>query len=212
VSDDNLETRPIDNEAVFGNWKEFKNRGNILIHKKRIQHGTDPAELLRSQFTIQCDASRVVGVLSNPRHFQLTHESFIDSKVLFTSTDSTKLTHSSGFNINKCYRSILVFQTKADDNNGGTMIVMRSIGVFKSSKNVLSSSNINKTEQSIDSEVENMAEAGLDDISVSVSTSTAVDSVDGLILLMLDSNIVKRKGKEADKLKPNIPPISDGTI
>jgi hypothetical protein len=142
----------------------------------------------------------------------LTHESFTVTKVLFTGTDAINLIHSSGFYINKCYRSILVFQTKAEDSNGGTMIVMRSIGAFNSSKNELPSPNINKTEQPLEPEVDHMAEAGLDDASASVSTSTAVDSIDGIISLILDSNIVKRKGKEADKLKPNIPPITDGII
>lgn len=69
--------------SVFGNWKEVKNRSNIRIHKKRIQQGLEPAELYRSITPINCDTTRVVGVLSNPRHFQLLHENFSGTKILY---------------------------------------------------------------------------------------------------------------------------------
>jgi hypothetical protein len=118
-------------DSLYGSWKEYKTRGVLQVYKKRIPLGQVPAELYRSVFPVKCDAARVVGVLSNPRHFQHSHESFTETKVIHHAHPF--LVHTTTFNIQKNFRSIMVFQTKSDDGEG-TIIAMRSIASFTDAK------------------------------------------------------------------------------
>lgn len=74
-------------DSLYGHWKEVKTRGVISLYKKQIQQGSEPAELHRAVITIKCDAARIVGVLSNPRHFQHMYpDTFSDCKVIHQGT------------------------------------------------------------------------------------------------------------------------------
>lgn len=73
-------------DGLYGQWKEIKSKNGIHVHRKQIRIGVQPAELHRGVIPIECDASRVIGVLSNPRHLQHIHESFVKSQVLHQGT------------------------------------------------------------------------------------------------------------------------------
>jgi hypothetical protein len=65
-------------------WKIVRKSGGIQIHRKRTvapdQEGV--SEYLRGVIPVNCDAVRVFGILSNPKHFMHIYDSFVGCKTL----------------------------------------------------------------------------------------------------------------------------------
>lgn len=97
--------------------------------------------------------------------------------------------HDSVFTLNKINRSILSFQTKYDDGNGGTIIVMRSISGFNDSKEevLMKENEHNNSDANLD-----FAHDVIDANAYPQGNSAANDN--GIDLNnALESNIIKRK-------------------
>ncbi|KAJ3280587.1 hypothetical protein HK104_000570, partial [Borealophlyctis nickersoniae] len=63
-------------------WKTVRNRGGVVVEKKRMMVAGQVAEIVRGVVTIQCDAERVFAVLSNPEHNRQIEESYTGSNVV----------------------------------------------------------------------------------------------------------------------------------
>jgi hypothetical protein len=131
-------------------WKMVRHRGNIQVHRKRVSLSENDgvAEYMRGSIPVNCDALRVFGILSNPKHFMHVYDSFASSSILHDSINRLKIDNGTGvykcvFNLAKEVRNFKVFQyqsnvdmeQKFDPKNDSFNVVMRSVGGYSFIKN-----------------------------------------------------------------------------
>ncbi|KAI8909534.1 hypothetical protein EDD86DRAFT_140553 [Gorgonomyces haynaldii] len=109
-------------DALYGKWKETKLKYGIQAFKKKIQIGQSPAELYQTRTQIQCDSTRVVGVLSNPKHLHHMYDTIESDKILSDDPLVVRLE----MNLQKQQKSITFMEAKQTIDNA-TIIVMRSV-------------------------------------------------------------------------------------
>ncbi|KAI8621916.1 hypothetical protein BC830DRAFT_45973 [Chytriomyces sp. MP71] len=129
------------NGLVETDWKMTKSRPGISVGKcKKTLDGVAMSDIYWAKLSVSCNAETVFAMLSNPEHYRVMEDSFVDSTLLKQYGESRSVRQTK-FHLGKLpHKDFTVFDVKKrlpQFSSGSTtyIVAMRSIGAYKDDMN-----------------------------------------------------------------------------